>query len=91
MQHRIRPRGPGASLAWDQQQPPASLGFLHTGIVHCNEDKLSPTHGWDGGAEEAGFLSLSPEEFALEISHIKHVVADTELQLAHIAWWSGRG
>lgn len=52
VQQMIWPRGPGASSLWDQQQPPASLGFLPTGIVHCNKDKLSFTRGWDGGAEE---------------------------------------
>ena len=61
------------------------------GIMHCKEDKLSSTHGWDRGAEEGGFLSLSPEEFALEDSHIRHVVVGTELQLARVARRSGKG
>lgn len=89
VQHRIWPRGPDASSAWDQQQPPASLWFLSMGIMHCN--KRSPTHGWDGGSEEGGFLSLSPEEFALNESHVRHVVAGTELQFTCVARWIGRG
>lgn len=55
----IWPQGPCASSAWDQQKLSASPGFLSTDFMQCNEDKLSPTNGWEGGAEEGGFFTLS--------------------------------
>lgn len=96
VKHRIQPRGSFtpegcASSTRNQQQPPSSMVFLPMGLMRCNKDKFLPTHGWGGKAEEREFLTSSPEEFALEDSQVRHMVAGTELQLAHIAQWSERG